>query len=134
MGLFPSPYPVAHIARTFDHLELDPDTGNEVLVESAPVVRYAQEISQTGKGSSSDVLSAEFADRVESTITMSVDDSTVYKTSDQVILFPEISGGQYVAGTGVAFWVDGEPSDQRDGPWGHMFKGFGGVVTLKRVT
>ena len=131
MGWFPSPYPVAHIARRFDRTELDPDTGNELLVSADPVIRYAQEISQTG---SSDVISGDFENRTDNTLIMSVDDPTVYSSDDQVLIDPEVNGSEYVPGTGTAYWVDGNPSDQRQGPWGDLFQGFGGVVMLKRVT
>jgi len=134
MGLFPSPYPVAHVSRRFDRTQVDPDTGNEVLVSAPPVIRYAQEITQTGKGSSSDVISGEYLDRVDSTLLMSVDDVSVYATNDQVIVFPEVAGSEYVTGSGYAYWVDGLPSDQGAAPWPSLFKDFGGVITLRRVT
>ena len=131
---FPSPYPVGHISRRFSTTTVDPDTGNEVLVAGPLIIRYVQEISQQGRSSSSDVLSGEFVDRVDETLLMSVDDPSIYDSNDQVIVNPEIVGGQYVEGSGVAYWVDGLPNDQRGGPWGHLFTGFGGVVQLKRVT
>ena len=134
MGFFNSPYPVVHIARQYDRLEVDPDTGNEILVEADPVVRYAQEVSQGGKNSSTDVMSGEFLNRVNSELIMCVDNPEVYSTDDQVIIDPVIEGGEYVTGTGTAYWVDGDPSDQRRGPWPMAFVGFGGVVMLKRVT
>jgi len=131
---FPSQYPVAHISRSFSRTELDPDTGNETLVAAEPVIRYAQEISQVGKTSSADVISGEFTDRVAEELIMSVDDPLVYSTDDQVIINPGVSGGSYIAGTGVAYWVDGNPNDQRDAPWAtYAFKAFGGVIHLRRV-
>lgn len=134
MGWFPSPYPVAHIARRFDRTELDPDTGNEVLITAPAVIRYAQEISQTGKASSDDVIGSEFENRTDTTLIMCVDDPTVYSSDDQVVIDPELEGSEYVPGSGTAYWVDGNPSDQRQGPWAQLFAGFGGVVMLKRVT
>lgn len=134
MGWFPSPYPVAHIARRFDRTELDPDTGNEILVSADPVIRYVQEISQTGKTSSGDVIGGEFENRTDTTLIMCVDDPSVYSSDDQVVINPEVEGSEYVPGSGTAYWVDGNPSDQRQGPWAQLFSGFGGVVMLKRVT
>lgn len=131
---FPSLYPVAHISRSFSSTEIDPDTGNEILVAATPVIRYAQEIVQSGRGSSADVISGDFLNRIDERLIMSVDDSTVYQTEDQVIVNPQIDQGEYVPGTGVAYWVDGLPNDQRGGPWPHLFDGFGGVVNLRRVT
>lgn len=129
MGLFASNYPVVHIARRYT--AVDPDTGNEVLTEESPVVRYAQEVVQVKSG---DVMSGEFQDRVVSELQMAVDDPTLYATDDQVIVAPEVTGGSWVAGTGEAYWVNGTPDDQRGGPWPNLFKQFGGIVMLKRVT
>ena len=72
--------------------------------------------------------------RVEETLEMSVDDVTFYEAADQVIINPEIVGGEYVAGTGTAYWVNGTPDDQRNSPWPGFFKEFGGVIHLRRVT
>lgn len=130
---FPSPYTVCHIPRSYTE-SLDPDTGNPILVASAPVIRYAQEISQVSKGSSKDELGAESVDRVDTTLQMAVEDCTVYDTDDQVIIDPQITDGAYVAGSGEAYWVDGVPNDQRCGPWPTMFQVFGGVIKLRRVT
>lgn len=130
MGYFPSPYPVVHIARRYSGV--DPDTGNELLVEEAPVVRFAQEIVQQN---SSDDLSAEFQDRVATELQMAVDDPTIYMTDDQVLVSPQINtDGSWVVGSGEAYWVDGVPDDQREGPWPELFRQFGGTVALKRVT
>ena len=135
---FPSVYPVVHIARRFGSTEVDPDTGNEYLVPAAPVVRYVQEIAQKGKGSSADVLSGDFQGRVEESLIMSVDNPEVYESEDQVIINPEILNGEYVPDTGTAYWVNGTPADQRQGPFwttrSRLFDGFGGVVHLRRVT
>lgn len=131
---FPSVYPVAHISRRYSTVLVDPDTGNEQLVAADPVIRYVQEISQLGRGSSSDVISGEFVDRTQESLIMCVDDPDVYDTDDQVIINPELDGSEYVPGSGVAYWVDGKPNDQRGGPWPGMFAGFGGVVSLRRVT
>ena len=131
---FPSLYPVVHIPRAFDSNETDPDTGNPVEVVGEPAIRYAQEIVQKGRGSSSDIISAEFVERIAEELIMSVDDPTVYRSQDQVIVNPELVDGEYVSGSGVAYWIDGEPNDQRGGPWAHLFDGFGGVINLKRVT
>lgn len=138
MPWFPSLYPVAHISRRLSRAEIDPDTGNETLIAAEPVVRYVQEIAQNGKGSSSDVISGDFANRVEESLIMSVDDPNLYQSEDQVIINPELDGGEYVTGTGIAYWVNGTPNDQRGGPFntpqGGLFQGFGGVIHLKRVT
>lgn len=131
---FPSIYPVAHISRRYSTDFIDPDTGNRHLVAADPIIRYAQEISQLGRRSSSDVISGDFIDRTEESLIMCVDDPDVYDTDDQVIINPDLDGNEYVPGSGVAYWVNGKPNDQRNGPWPGMFAGFGGVVALRRVT
>jgi hypothetical protein len=128
---FPSPYAIVHYSRRFSRTETDPDTGNEVVVESAPVIRYVQEIAQK---SSDDVMSGEFDGRTVETLIMSVSDPENYASDDRVIVDPVIENGAYVAGTGKAFWINGEPDDERGGPWAGLFSSFGGVVILRRVT
>lgn len=138
MQWFPSLYPVVHYSRHFSRTETDPDTGNEYVIEGDPVIRYVQEISQMGKGSSEDVQSGEFENRTVVTLIMSVDDPQNYSSDDRVIINPVIENGQYVEGTGTAYWIYGEPNDQRNGPfrttWSKVFEGFGGVIKLRRVT
>lgn len=132
MGYFASIYPVVHIARRYT--AVDPDTGNKVLIAEDPVVRYVQEVVHLD---SKDTLtgSGEFQDRVASTLQMAVDDPTVYASEDQVVIAPVLDvDGEWVPGTGEAYWVDGLPDDQRGGPWPQLFQHFGGIVTLKRVT
>ena len=135
---FPSLYPVVHYARRFSRTEPDPDTGNEYVIESAPVIRYVQEIAQKGKGSSEDVITGEFENRTVETLIMSVNDPQNYASEDKIIVDPVIENGVYVEGTGRAYWINGEPNDQRNGPfwttWSRIFDGFGGVIHLKRVT
>jgi hypothetical protein len=134
-SLFPSPHKVCHVPRSYAAETLDPDTGNPILMTATPVVRRAQEITQMSKASSKDVMSGEFVDRVETTLHMSVDDVGVYSSQDQVIVDAQFDGnGDYVPGTGEAYFVDGNPNDQRGGPWPSLFKVFGGIIILKRVT
>lgn len=129
---FPSLYPVVHYSRRFSRTETDPDTGNEVIIEADPTIRYAQEIVQK---SSDDVLNGEFDGRTIETLIMSVDDPENYASEDRIIVDPVIENGAYTEGTGRAYWIYGEPNDQRNGPWSKaMFKGFGGVIYLRRVT
>jgi hypothetical protein len=125
---------ICHIPRSYTE-SVDPDTGNPVLVESAPVVRYVQEITQTGKKSSEDIEGPESVDRVVTNLLMSVEDVSVYSTDDQVIIGAALdTGGGYVPGSGEAYWVDGTPNDQRGGPWPQLFQVFGGIIMLRRVT
>lgn len=144
-GLIPSPWPVVHIARWIDTGGDEDEHGNYPLVEDPPVVRYVYSLTQFGRrGSSREVMGPEFAERVESLLHMACNDPTLYKASDQVILDPELDAdGNWIQefddngnmiGTGVAYWVDGDPSDERVGPWSTLLDWAGGLVKLRRVT
>jgi hypothetical protein len=135
-SIFPSPYRVVHIARYIDEDQIDPDTGNAAIVADPPVVRKVQSISQFGRrGSSHEVISSEYELRTQTEIHLSVANPEVYAPDDQVLLNAEFtSSGQYVSGTGTAYWVDGNPADSRQGPWPQYLAVFGGVVKLRRIT
>lgn len=133
-SLIPAPHPVCHIARTISATP-DPDTGNYPTVDSPPVIRYVHSYNQTGAGNSSEVVSPEYAERIQTDLLMSVPDPTVYHPSDQVLINPDVIWpGEYVPGTGTAYWVDGEPTNDKIGPWPHLLTWVGGVVRLRRVT
>ena len=136
LSLIPSPYPIVHIARLTTGEE-DPDTGNYIIKDLPPVVRYAQLIEQIGRirGSSKNIETPEFLKRVETEIHMSVADPTTYGAFDQVLLFPELDeNGDWISGTGFAFIVDGIPYDGRRSPWPLFTRALGGLVRLRRVT
>jgi hypothetical protein len=136
LSVIPSPYTIVHIPRSTTET-LDPDTGNPVIVEFPPVIRFAQAISQIGRlrGSSRFVYSAEFVKRVETDLHIAVADPAIYSPLDQVLLFPEINEyGEYVQGTGYAFFVDGVSYDGRTSPWPLFTKALGGMVRLRRVS
>jgi hypothetical protein len=135
-SVIPSPYVICHIKRVMSE-EIDAVTGNNVIVAEAPVVRRAQSISQVGRlrGSSHQVLTAEYLKRIETELHIAVADPHEYSPLDQVLLFPEVDeDGDCVPGTGYAFWVDGLPMDSRQSPWPFCTKAFGGLVRLPRVT
>jgi hypothetical protein len=134
-GLIPSPWTVVHIARWMDTTQED-EHGNDVWMEDPPVVRRAYSFTQFGRrGSSREVMGPEFQERVETILHMACNDTTVYRASDQVILDPELDvDGCYIPDTGIAYWVDGDPTDERIGPWPALLAWSGGVVKLKRVT
>lgn len=137
MTLIPSPWPVVHIARRQSTNPSDEDDhGNLPVVTQSPVVRHAMSIIQHGRnGSSHQIMSAEFVDRTETTIALTVADTTIYAPQDQVLIFPELHpDGTWVTGTGIAYFVDGVPNDERVGPWPGLLKMFGGHVGLRRVT
>ena len=134
-SVIPSPWQVVHIPRYIDTAQED-DHGNYPILEDPPVVRNVMSITQFGRrGSSREIISPEFLLRTETTIHIAVSDPTIYEPEDLVLLYPELDAtGSYVADTGIAYWVDGVPSDERTGPWPGLLAAFGGVVKLRRVT
>jgi hypothetical protein len=137
LSFIPSPYVIAHVRRVTSDTETDIDTGNQVINDLPAVIRRVQSVSQIGRtrGSSKMILSAEFAKRVDTELHISVADPTLYGPLDQVLLFPEVDdNGDYVPGTGTAFWVDGLEFDARQSPWPLFTKAFGGMVRIRRCT
>lgn len=137
MTLVPSPWPVVHIARRQSTNPSDEDDhGNLPVLTLTPVVRRAMSIIQHGRnGSSKQVMNAESVDRTETTIALTVADTTLYVPQDQVLIFPQLHhDGTWVTGTGVAYFVDGIPNDERVGPWPSLLGLFGGNVRLRRIT
>ena len=134
-GLIPSPWPVVHIARWLDTTTED-EHGNFPWLEDPPVVRHVYSVTQFGRrGSSREVMGPEFQERIETILHMACNDPTLYKGSDQVILDPDFDDiGNYIPDTGIAYWVDGDPTDERVGPWPALLQWSGGVVKLKWVT
>lgn len=131
---FPSPWTVVHFPRPVDgatdsHGNAQPDTGD-------PVVRQAQSVTQFGRrGSSRQIFSTETLGREEVMLHLAVADPTPYHSGDQVILGAELdSDGSYIPGSGMAYVVDGDPSDERQGPWQRYTALFGGEVKLRRTT
>jgi len=135
-SLFPSPHAVVHISRQLNKAGPKDSHGNYQQVTSSPVVRKAQSIAQFGRrGSSRAVFTSETQDREEIYLHMVVSNPEVYANGDQVLIDPTIDqDGNYVSGTGTAYWIDGDPSDERKGPWPKLLSQFGGLIKLRRVT
>lgn len=132
MPLFPEPFVVVHVARVISD-DIDPDTGNALIVDSDPVIRRAISIAPQGLRSSRSLFEGDSLLRTEINLDLTVSEPTVYAAGDQVVIDPELDGDGWIEGTGTAFRVNGEPNDSRQGPW-RMLKVFGGVVRLRRVT
>jgi hypothetical protein len=135
-SIVPEPFIVAHIRRITTS-ELDPDTADPVVVDGPPIIRRAQSLSQIGqmRGSSRQIMSLEFLKRVDTSLHLSVSDPSVYSPTDQVLLYPSVDdAGNYVPGSGIAFFVDGIALDARTSPWPQFTKMFGGTLELRRVT
>lgn len=135
--LIPTPYSVIHITQRINMNGPHDRHGNDQYVVGAPVVRKAQSINQYGGlyGSSSQIYNPETFDRDETQLSMAVPNPDVYESGDRVVIWPEFDqDGDYIAGSGYAYFVDGQPTDDRKGPWVRYLKQMGGVVKLRRVT
>jgi hypothetical protein len=131
-----TPWTILHIVRYEDTTgEKDPH-GNWPVVEEAAVPREIYSLSQFGRrGSSHVVMGAEFQERTATILHLAVPDPRLYNSGDQVILWPEFDDqDNYVPDSGVAYWVDGDPSEERMSPWPELTAGFGGTVKVSRVT
>jgi hypothetical protein len=130
VSIVPSPWPVVHIHRYFSDEE--DDHGNFPRVEDAPVIRWVMSIAQS---QGLEIVNESHALRTATTLDMAVADPPSYSADDHVFIWPELDAdGEYVPDTGTLYWVDGDPSDERQGPWPGLLSMFGGVVKLRRVT
>jgi hypothetical protein len=129
----PAPWPVLHIPRTVDTTTTD-SHGNNPIIDGAPVIRYAYSYHQEGRlGSSSEVISPEFLDRIETTLNMAVPDPQNYHASDGVIVGGTVDdSGNYDGGT--QYWVNGDPVSDFQGPFKRLYAWTGGEVKLRRIT
>jgi hypothetical protein len=135
--LIPTPYSVAHIPRSLNKKGPKDSHGNYQMVPGPPTIRKVQSITQFGRrGSSRALFTTERTGEAEEvTLHIAVPNPEVYANGDQVLIDPQIDpNGNYVAGTGVAYYVDGDPSDERRGPWPQYLQQFGGIVKLRRVS
>jgi hypothetical protein len=130
-----TPWQIVHIVRYEDTSTTD-EHGNFPVIDKAPVVRKIYDHSQFGRrGSSHEVMGPEFQERIETILHLSVPDPGLYSAGDQIIMFPDLdASGNYVAGSGVAYWVDGDPAEDRMSPWPRYTMQFGGVVKVRRIT
>jgi hypothetical protein len=136
MPFAPTPWPVAHIVRYEDTSGEKDEHGNWPIVDEAPVIRYIYSYSQFGRrGSSRLVEGPEFQERTDTILHLAVPDPTLYSANDQIIMNPELDGnGDYVADSGDAYWIDGDPASEVTSPWPRYTKLLGGVVKIRRVT
>jgi hypothetical protein len=140
-----TPWQCVHIVRWEDTTQKD-DHGNYPVIDDPPVIRNFYDISQFGRrGSSHLIMGPEFQERAETILHMSVPNPTLYQSGDQIILFAELdkdADGNYSYSpftddgqpNGVAYFVDGDPPEDRMSPWPRLTMQFGGVVKIRRVT
>lgn len=134
-----TPWTIMHIVRYEDTTGDKDEHGNWPVVEEPPVARQIYSQTQFGRrGSSHVVMGPEFAERTETILHLAVPDPTVYSSGDQILLFCQFDGEEtaenYVPETGVAYYVDGDPAEERMSPWPSLTMQFGGVVKVLRAT
>ena len=134
MSIIPSPWPIAYQHRSYTG-EVDAH-GNKTRVTDPPEVRMVMSIAQPGRfGSSREIISAENLLREETILMMAVADPTIYSPDDRIWIFPAFDVfGCLIPDSGIAYWVLGNPADDRQGPWPGLLAMFGGVVRCKRVS
>jgi hypothetical protein len=106
--------------------------GNPIESWDDPVARKVQSINEFGRrGSSHEIVSPDYLNRVETMLELGVPDVTLYKPKDIVLIGPDYAGS---ATEGVAFHVEGDPSENRLGPFPLLNRILGGAVRVRRVT
>lgn len=121
MSTVPTPITILHKVRVWSD---EPDAhGNPVSTLADPVERKVQSVNEFGRrGSSHEIVSTDYLERVETMLEIGVPDPSLYGPDDVVII------------SGVAFHVEGEPSDNRLGPLPLLNRILGGAVRVRRVT
>ena len=136
-GTVPTPITIYH--QVFNDSSSDTfngiSHGNPGESWDAPVARQVQAINEFGRrGSSHEIVSADYFERVETMLEIGVPDVSLYNERDIVILGATgVDGGGNPVG-GTAFHVEGEPSENRRGPLPLLNKMLGGSVRVRRVT
>jgi hypothetical protein len=106
--------------------------GNPAESWDAPVPRKVQSINELGRrGSSHEIVSPDYLNRIETLLEIGVPDVTLYKPKDIVLIGPGYAGSPT---DGVAFHVEGDLSDKRLGPFPLLNRILGGAVRVRRVT
>lgn len=133
MSTIPAPISIYHQVWTVTG-EKDAH-GNPVTYWAPAVERKVQAINQFGRrGSSHEIVSADYLARVETTLEISVPDVTIYNERDLVTVGATglDTDGNPVGGT--AFHVEGAGIDNRLGPFPLLNKILGGSVHIRRIT
>lgn len=132
MASIPSPITVYHRVWTQGATDAH---GNPTESWGNAVVRKAQAINEFGRrGSSHEIVDADYLERVETALQMGVADPSPYSPRDLVIIGATEFDANGNPTDGTAFHVDGQPSDNRMGPFPLLNKLLGAAVRLRRVT
>lgn len=109
--------------------------GNDVRSFGPAVARKVQSINEFGRrGSSHEVISPDYLNRIETVLEIGVPDVSVYAPRDQIIIGATgvDATGQPVGGT--EFHIEGTPSNNKLGPLPLLNRMLGGSVRVRRVT
>jgi hypothetical protein len=94
-----------------------------------------QAINQFGRrGSSHEIVDVDYLDRVETTLVIGVADVTLYSEEDVIIIGATGLDGAGNPIGGTAYHVEGDPTDNRLGPFPLLNKMLGGTIRVRRVT
>ena len=133
MSTIPAPITIYHQAWTTTGQK--DGHGNPIEYWAPAVARKVQAINQFGRrGSSHEIVSPDYLDRVESTLEISVPDPTIYNERDLVTVGATGVDGNGNPIGGTAFHVEGEGIDNRLGPFPLLNKLLGGSVHVRRIT
>lgn len=109
--------------------------GNPTGYLANAVPRQVQAINEFGRrGSSHEIVDVDYLLRIETMLEMGVADPNLYNPKDEIIIGATAFDGDGNPTDGVAFHVEGDPSDNRMGPFPLLNKLLGGSVRLRRVT
>jgi hypothetical protein len=109
--------------------------GNAVHDFGTAVARKVQSINEFGRrGSSHEVISSDYLNRVETVLEIGVPDVSIYAPRDQIIIGATGVDGNGIPVGGIEFHVEGVPSDNKLGPLPLLNRMLGGAVRVRRVT
>ena len=137
MSTIPAPITVYHQVWTETGTDtLDGIThGNPGGYLAAAVPRKVQAINEFGRrGSSHEIVDVDYLERVETMLEIGVADVTIYNPRDEIIIGATGVDGDGNPIGGVAFHVEGDPSENRSGPLPLLNRLVGGSVRVRRVT
>lgn len=133
MSTIPEPITVYH--QVWTATGENDGHGNPVAYLAPAVARRVQAIAQFGRrGSSHEVVSPDYLDRVETTLEIAVADPTIFNERDEIIIGATGLDDDGIPVGGTAFHVEGDAVDDRLGPFPLLNKLLGGAVHVRRIT
>lgn len=106
---------------------------SESWVDAVP--RAVQAINEFGRrGSSHEIVDVDYLGRVETMLEMGVPDIALYNPRDIIIIGATTLDASGNPTDGVAFHVEGVPSNNQEGPLPLLNNLVGGSIRLRRVT